>query len=800
MTEGLPRMNIRKMYFDERDSHRRQRIAERDAGVCVSGRIDDDGAYSLLARSVNALDQRSFMVALEALEIDVGPFGQARKRQIYVRQRHMTVVFGLTGTQQVQIGAMHHQYAGLFSRHGFGFSLRHRCKFAANRSNLSSLFPDQGAQRVGTDALTRSSVTLLHDHPFQLWRENHQIGLGRIGLHDQKRFGTLVARVGMLEFDAVIEQEDLDFLGAVREQENVDARMLASRSIEDGAGKVRRVIGKQFQQTQRAQAHGPNQFRMPLFLIETAVSPQFRLDLGIVRIRGMLWETQLARGLAFGVMIIGNAVLGHQAGGGTGYAGTGAVARTGPFMTGHGKSDQGRIALILTGPSDMHIHILGICGTFMGGVAQLAVASGHKVTGCDANVYPPMSDQLRAAGVDLIEGFDAGQRTMQPDIFVIGNAISRGNPLLEAILDDGLPHVSGPQWLAEHILQGRWVLGVAGTHGKTTTASMLAWILEEAGLQPGFLIGGVPMNFGVSARLGGTPFFVIEADEYDTAFCDKRSKFVHYRPRTAVLNNLEFDHADIFDDLAAIEIQFHHLVRTLPGNGLIVSNAGEASLERVLKRGCWTPVERFNDPSGYRVSGDDASGELVLHFGQGALGRIIWPLSGEHNRANACAALLAARHVGVPLDQGLQALSRFVNVKRRMEVRGTVRDVTVYDDFAHHPTAIATTIAGLRRKVGGARIIAVLEPRSNTMKLGIMKSQLPDSLAESDAVFCYAANLGWDAREALAPMAAKAVVDDDLDRLVRTIVAGARPGDHGLVMSNGGFGGIHGKLLAALAG
>ncbi len=448
----------------------------------------------------------------------------------------------------------------------------------------------------------------------------------------------------------------------------------------------------------------------------------------------------------------------------------------------------------------MHIHILGICGTFMGGVAQLAVASGHKVTGCDANVYPPMSDQLRSAGVDLIEGFGTDQLALQPDIYVVGNAISRGNPLLEAILDQGLAYISGPQWLAEHVLQGRWVLGVAGTHGKTTTAAMLAWILEDAGLQPGFLIGGVPMNFGVSARLGATPFFVIEADEYDTAFCDKRSKFVHYRPRTVILNNLEFDHADIFGDLAAIETQFHHLVRTLPGTGLIVANAGEASLERVLQRGCWTPVEYFNDPAGYRVSGDDASGDLVLHGPPGEIGRTTWALSGEHNRANACAALLAARHAGVPLANGLEALSRFINVKRRMEVRGEVRGVTVYDDFAHHPTAIATTVAGLRRKVGTARILAVLEPRSNTMKLGTMKSQLPASLAETDAAFCYAANLGWDAREALAPMGNKAIVEDNLDELVGSIAAAARPGDHILVMSNGGFGGIHGKLLAALAG
>lgn len=447
----------------------------------------------------------------------------------------------------------------------------------------------------------------------------------------------------------------------------------------------------------------------------------------------------------------------------------------------------------------MHIHILGICGTFMGGIAQLAVASGHRVTGCDANVYPPMSDQLRQAGIELIEGFAVDQLALNPDVFVVGNAISRGNPLLEAILDRGLAYVSGPQWLAENVLQGRWVLGVAGTHGKTTTSSMLAWILEDAGISPGFLIGGVPLNFGVSARLGTTPFFVIEADEYDTAFCDKRSKFVHYRPRTVVLNNLEFDHADIFANLEAIETQFHHLVRTLPQSGLIVANAAEASLERVLARGCWTPVERFNDPSGYRCSGDDADGQLVLHDKNGEVGRCTWQLNGEHNRANACAALLAARHVGVPLDKGLEALSRFGNVKRRMEVRGVVRDITVYDDFAHHPTAIATTVAGLRRKVGDARILAVLEPRSNTMKLGTMKAQLPGSLDQVDAAFCYAGNLGWDAAAALAPMGPRAAVFDQIDGLVDAVAAAARPGDHILVMSNGGFGGIHGKLLERLS-
>ncbi len=451
----------------------------------------------------------------------------------------------------------------------------------------------------------------------------------------------------------------------------------------------------------------------------------------------------------------------------------------------------------------MHIHILGICGTFMGGIAQLARATGHRVTGCDANVYPPMSTQLEAAGIELIEGFDVEQIALAPDIFVVGNAISRGNPLLEEILDRGLPYVSGPQWLADNILRGRWVLAVAGTHGKTTTASMLAWILDDAGLAPGFLIGGVPMNFGVSARLAGkladSPFFVIEADEYDTAFCDKRSKFIHYRPRTVVLNNLEFDHADIFADLSAIETQFHHLVRTLPRNGLVVANAAEASLDRVLARGCWTPVERFNAADGWRMEGDDADGALRLFSGDRLLGSTHWTLTGAHNRANAVAALLAARHVGVPLEKGLDALMRFENVKRRMELRGTVRGVSVFDDFAHHPTAIATTVGGLRRRIGReGRILAVLEPRSNTMKLGVMKAQLPESLREADRIYCYAANLGWDAREALAPLGDVAVVADDLDVLVARVVADAREGDQVLVMSNGGFGGVHGKLLTAL--
>jgi UDP-N-acetylmuramate: L-alanyl-gamma-D-glutamyl-meso-diaminopimelate ligase len=447
----------------------------------------------------------------------------------------------------------------------------------------------------------------------------------------------------------------------------------------------------------------------------------------------------------------------------------------------------------------MHIHILGICGTFMGGVAQLARAAGHRVTGCDANVYPPMSDQLRAAGIELIEGFDAAQIELGADVWVIGNAITRGNPLLEEIIDRGLPYVSGPQWLAEHVLQGRWVLGVAGTHGKTTTSAMLAWLLEEGGLNPGFLIGGVPLNFASSARLTDSPFFVIEADEYDTAFCDKRSKFVHYRPRTVILNNLEFDHADIFPNLAAIETQFHHLVRTLPRSGLVVVNATEESLQRVLGRGCWSEVAYFNSADGYRCDGNDEDGSLVLYQGGKELGRANWGLSGDHNRANACAALLAARHVGVTFEHGLAALSRFENVKRRMEVRGAVRGVTVYDDFAHHPTAIATTLAGLRHKIGaGSRIMAVLEPRSNTMKLGVMKDKLAASLVDADLVFCYAANLGWDALGALAPLGDKAVVEENFQALLARIAAAAQSGDHVLVMSNGGFNGIHQKLLQEL--
>ena len=510
----------------------------------------------------------------------------------------------------------------------------------------------------------------------------------------------------------------------------------------------------------------------------------------------------------------------------------------------------------------MHIHILGICGTFMGGIAVLAKHAGHRVTGCDANVYPPMSTQLVAQGIELIEGFSPEQTKLNPDIYVIGNVVSRGNPLMEEILNLGLPYISGPQWLAENVLQGKWVLAVAGTHGKTTTSSMLAWILEYAGLAPGFLIGGVPENFGVSARLpqvppmqihkqinlspasgrevgerGGatidiaphpsplplagegtkkvsrsqivgidlqnsSPFFVIEADEYDTAFFDKRSKFVHYRPRTAILNNLEFDHADIFDDLSAIEKQFHHLVRTVPQNGLIVSNGKEDSLKRVIDKGCWSSVEQFGTDADWQAKNAQGDGSFDVYFKGERQAHLSWQMLGEHNRMNALAAIAAARHVGVAPCIAIEALGEFKNVKRRMETKGVVNNITVYDDFAHHPTAIETTVAGLRSKLDAAhsdaRILAVLEPRSNTMKLGVMKAALPASLKDADLVFCYGANLGWDAAEALKPIKNKAQTFENLENLVTAIAKSAKSGDHILVMSNGGFGGVHQKILDAL--
>ena len=442
----------------------------------------------------------------------------------------------------------------------------------------------------------------------------------------------------------------------------------------------------------------------------------------------------------------------------------------------------------------MHIHILGICGTFMGGVAQLAKAAGHRVTGCDAHVYPPMSDQLRAAGIELIEGYGADQLALKPDLWVIGNAISRGNPLLEAILNAGLSYTSGPQWLGENILRGKHVLTVAGTHGKTTTSSLLTWILQAAGLNPGFLIGGVPMNFEHSAQLTSSPYFVIEGDEYDTCFFDKRSKFLHYRPKTAVLNNLEYDHADIFPDLQAIETQFHHLVRTMAQNARLIVNAKSEPLERVIKRALYSECEYFDCANGWHLD------DRILYFGEEKIGEFVLTIAGHHNELNAMAAVAAARHVGVDPKSAISALSKFAGVKRRMELKGIEAGVAVIDDFAHHPTAIAETIAAMRSRMKpGARLIAVFEPRSNTMKLGTMKSSLAQSLSGADYSVCYAdSKLGWDASAALAPLGEKAAVSHQIDECVKQAVMHAKPGDTILVMSNGGFGGIHEKLLAAL--
>lgn len=473
----------------------------------------------------------------------------------------------------------------------------------------------------------------------------------------------------------------------------------------------------------------------------------------------------------------------------------------------------------------MHIHILGICGTFMGGIAALAREAGHKVTGCDANVYPPMSDQLRALGIDLIEDYSADQLRLKPDIYVVGNVVKRGNPLMEAILNAALPYTSGPQWLAEHVLTGRHVFAVAGTHGKTTTTAMLAWILQACGFEPGFLVGGVPSNFGVSARMGALhmPFragfqasvmrgnaFVIEADEYDTAFFDKRSKFVHYRPRTAVLNNLEYDHADIFPDLKAIETQFHHLVRTVPGIGRLVINGTQQSLQRVIAQGCWSEKHWFApNASGFldkNVSPQwcidgTAQDFAVIKDGQ-SIAQVKWSLQGAHNQLNALAAIAAAEHIGVTPVAAAQALAHFHNVKRRMEIKGVVAGVTVYDDFAHHPTAIRTTIAGLREQLAASgkpgRILAVFEPRSNTMKLGTVSAQLPWALELADLIYCYSDHLQWDANAVLSPLGDKVHVIGDLDNLVEQVCLQARPGDAILCMSNGGFGGIHAKLITKL--
>src|SRR3569623_1344481 len=450
----------------------------------------------------------------------------------------------------------------------------------------------------------------------------------------------------------------------------------------------------------------------------------------------------------------------------------------------------------------MHIHILGICGTFMGGIALVARELGLTVSGSDANVYPPMSTQLEAQGIGLLQGYEAAHLDPAPDLVVIGNALSRGNAAVEYTLDRGIPYTSGPAFLAEYVLKDRWVLAVAGTHGKTTTASMLAWILEYAGLHPGFLIGGVPNNFGISARLGDAPFFVVEADEYDTAFFDKRSKFVHYRPRTAVLNNLEFVHADIFPDLAAIERQFHHLVRTVPGNGLLIAPQHDHNIDTVLAQGCWTPVERFALGTGQDWSAEDIAADgsrFAVHWRGERKGVVAWDLIGDHNVHNALAAIAAARHAGVAPEHAIAALGEFRSVKRRMEQRAEVRGITIYDDFAHHPTAIATTLAGLRRRVGGARIIAVLEPRSNTMRLGVHREELAPSLAAADAVLLYQpADLRWDVSAVVAAVGPHAQAQNDIAGLVRAICDVARPGDHVLIMSNGGFGGLHEKLAKAL--
>jgi len=453
----------------------------------------------------------------------------------------------------------------------------------------------------------------------------------------------------------------------------------------------------------------------------------------------------------------------------------------------------------------MHVHILGICGTFMGGIAAIAKAAGHKVTGSDRNVYPPMSTQLRALGIDLVEGFEAAQLDRAPDVIVVGNVMTRGVPVVEAMLDRGLPYASGPEWLAREVLKDRWVIAVAGTHGKTTTTSLITWILEYAGLTPGFLIGGVPANFDSSARLGAAPFFVIEADEYDTAFFDKRAKFVHYRPRTLVLNNLEFDHADIYPDVAAIQRQFHHLVRIVPGSGSIIWNAGDERLAQTLKMGCWTPLQGFSGAGGVEAQwrpgsggSDDFSRFEVTESGV-PRGMVEWDLMGAHNMENALAAIAAAHHAGVPVATAIEALRRFKGIARRMQLRGEVHDIRVYDDFAHHPTAIATTVDGLRRRVGKARIIAVLEMRSNTMRMGVHNEHIAPALRGADVVFVFTPpDLGWDTAPLIRELGARGHAIDTVDAMASGVAQRAVAGDNVLVMSNGGFGGLHEKLLAAL--
>ena len=449
----------------------------------------------------------------------------------------------------------------------------------------------------------------------------------------------------------------------------------------------------------------------------------------------------------------------------------------------------------------MHIHILGICGTFMGGLALLARERGFDVSGSDANVYPPMSDQLAAAGIDVMQGYLPEHLQPAPDMVVMGNAMSRGNPAVEYVLNRNLPYISGPQWLAENILLNRWVLAVSGTHGKTTTSSMLAWILEYAGMQPGFLIGGVPGNFGQSAAIGNTPFFVIEADEYDTAFFDKRSKFIHYHPRTLVINNLEFDHADIFADLAAIQTQFHHLIRTVPAEGLVITPHAIPAIEQTLERGCWTPRQTLNDvQSDWQLTETAEDGHSFTVQHNQNTGKVDWSLLGQHNVNNALAAIAAAHHVGVTVEHACEALNQFKGVKRRLELRGECRGIKVYDDFAHHPTAIATTLQGLRANVGQQRLIAVLEPRSNTMKMGVHEHTLAASLNAADKVILYQdPNLTWSLDNIQQQLGDSSVLLRNIDDVVGQLVSQSKAGDHIVVMSNGDFGGIHQKILDALA-
>ncbi|TCV99024.1 UDP-N-acetylmuramate:L-alanyl-gamma-D-glutamyl-meso-diaminopimelate ligase [Biostraticola tofi] len=450
----------------------------------------------------------------------------------------------------------------------------------------------------------------------------------------------------------------------------------------------------------------------------------------------------------------------------------------------------------------MRIHILGICGTFMGGLAMLARSLGHEVTGSDDNVYPPMSTLLQDQGIELMSGYSPAQLMPAPDLVIIGNAMSRGNPCVEAVLERGIPYVSGPQWLHDHVLQQRWVIAVAGTHGKTTTAGMVTWILEQCGYQPGFVIGGVPGNFSVSARLGAGSFFVVEADEYDCAFFDKRSKFLHYCPRTLILNNLEFDHADIFDDLKAIEKQFHHLIRLVPGQGRIILPDNDANLKHTLAMGCWSELEYAGEEGMWRARKTAAdAGKWQVYLNDDLVGEVEWDLVGEHNMHNGLMAIAAARHVGVLPTDACKALASFINARRRLELKGSANGVTVYDDFAHHPTAILATLAALRSKVGGtARIIAVLEPRSNTMKMGLSKNELAPSLGRADEVFLLQPqHIPWQVSEVADACVQPAHWNADVDTLVDMITRTAQPGDFILVMSNGGFGGIHQKLLAELA-